>query len=121
MSNPPSFEDSAVMRFFETSTRHLVAAEAVAGVAHHVALSVVGTERLPECGYCRAKIAQEQLIEKSLIPYSIGMRHGSSSSSGASPTPPPPAARFGWRRCSSSPSRPRRAPPQRLAGRTVVG
>jgi uncharacterized protein YbjT (DUF2867 family) len=71
VSNPPSFEDVAVMRFFETSTRNLLAAEAVAGVAHHVALSVVGTERLPESGYLRAKMAQEQLIEKSSIPYSI--------------------------------------------------
>jgi uncharacterized protein YbjT (DUF2867 family) len=71
VSNSPSFEDSAVRRFFETSTRNLLAAEAVAGVAHHVALSVVGTERLPESGYFRAKVAQEQLIEKSSIPYSI--------------------------------------------------
>jgi uncharacterized protein YbjT (DUF2867 family) len=71
VSNSPSFEADAVMRFFETSTRNLLAAEAVAGVAHHVALSVVGTERLPESGYFRAKIAQEQLIEKSSIPYSI--------------------------------------------------
>ncbi|MER5374830.1 SDR family oxidoreductase [Streptomyces sp. NPDC002553] len=71
VSNSPSFEDSAVMRFFETSTRNLLAAEAEAGVAHHVALSVVGTERLPESGYFRAKVAQEQLIEKSSIPYSI--------------------------------------------------
>ena len=71
VSNSPSFEDSAVMKFFETSTRNLLGAETVAGVAHHVALSVVGTERLPESGYFRAKIAQEQLIEKSSIPYSI--------------------------------------------------
>jgi uncharacterized protein YbjT (DUF2867 family) len=71
VSNSPSFEDSAVMRFFETSTRNLLAADAVAGVAHHVALSVVGTERLPESGYFRAKVAQERLIEKSSIPYSI--------------------------------------------------
>jgi uncharacterized protein YbjT (DUF2867 family) len=71
VSDSPSFEDSAVMRFFETSTRNLLAAETVAGVAHHVALSVVGTERLPGNGYFRAKIAQEQLIEKSSIPYSI--------------------------------------------------
>jgi uncharacterized protein YbjT (DUF2867 family) len=71
VSNSPSFEDTAVMRFFETSTRNLLAAEAAAGVAHHVALSVVGTERLPESGYFRAKIAQEQLIEKASIPYSI--------------------------------------------------
>ncbi|MET8153610.1 SDR family oxidoreductase [Actinoplanes sp. NPDC049668] len=71
VSNSPSFEDDAVMRFFETSTRNLLAAEAVAGVTHHVALSVVGTDRLPESGYFRAKIAQEQLIEKAAIPYSI--------------------------------------------------
>nr|BFE72248.1 SDR family oxidoreductase [Actinoplanes digitatis] len=71
VSNSPSFEDSAVMSFFETSTRNLLAAEAVAGVAHHVALSVVGTDRLPESGYFRAKIAQEQLIGKASIPYSI--------------------------------------------------
>jgi uncharacterized protein YbjT (DUF2867 family) len=71
VSNSPSFEDSAVMRFFATSTHNLLVAEAVAGVAHHVALSVVGTERLPDSGYFRAKIAQERLIEKSTIPYSI--------------------------------------------------
>jgi uncharacterized protein YbjT (DUF2867 family) len=71
VSNSPSFDASEVLRFFETSTRNLLAAEGVAGVAHHVALSVVGTERLPESGYFRAKVAQEQLIEKSPIPYSI--------------------------------------------------
>ena len=71
VSNSPSFEASEVMRFFETSTRNLLAAGAAAGIAHHVALSVVGTERLPESGYLRAKLAQEQLIEKSSIPYSI--------------------------------------------------
>ena len=71
VSNSPSFEDTAVLEFFETSTRNLLAAEAAAGVGHHVALSVVGTERLPESGYFRAKIAQEKLIEKSAIPYSI--------------------------------------------------
>ncbi|MER5621929.1 SDR family oxidoreductase [Streptosporangium sp. NPDC002544] len=71
VSNSPSFEDTAVLKFFETSTRNLLAAEAAAGVGHHVALSVVGTERLPESGYFRAKIAQEKLIENSSIPYSI--------------------------------------------------
>lgn len=71
VSNSPSFEDAAVLEFFETSTRNLLAAEASAGVGHHVALSVVGTERLPESGYFRAKIAQEKLIEDSSIPYSI--------------------------------------------------
>jgi len=71
VSNSPSFEDAAVLEFFETSTSNLLAAEAAAGVGHHVALSVVGTERLSESGYFRAKIAQEQLIRDSSIPYSI--------------------------------------------------
>ena len=71
VSNSPSWEDSAVMKFFETSTRNLLAYEAAAGVGHHVALSVVGSERLLESGYFRAKIAQENLIKSSSIPYSI--------------------------------------------------
>jgi uncharacterized protein YbjT (DUF2867 family) len=71
VSNSPSFEDAAVLRFFDTSTRNLLASEATAGVGHHVALSVVGTERLSESGYFRAKIAQEHLIKASSIPYSI--------------------------------------------------
>jgi len=71
VTNSPSFEDAAVLRFFQTSTRNLLKAEATAGVSHHVALSVVGTERLSESGYFRAKIAQEELIEGASIPYSI--------------------------------------------------
>jgi len=71
VSNSPSWEDAAVMKFFETSTRNLLAYEAAAGVGHHVALSVVGTERLLESGYFRAKMAQENLIRASSIPYSI--------------------------------------------------
>ena len=71
VSNSPSFEDAAVLEFFETSTRNLLDAEAAAGVGHHVALSVVGTERLQDSGYMRAKIAQEKLIKGSSIPYSI--------------------------------------------------
>jgi uncharacterized protein YbjT (DUF2867 family) len=71
VSNSRSFEDHAVMAFFETSTRNLLAAEVETGVRHHVALSVVGTERLSESGYFRAKIAQEKLIKESSIPYSI--------------------------------------------------
>ena len=71
VSNSPSFEASAVMEFFTTSTRNLLAAEQSAGVTHHVALSVVGTERLPDSGYFRAKVAQEQLIRESPVPYSI--------------------------------------------------
>jgi uncharacterized protein YbjT (DUF2867 family) len=71
VSNSPSWEDSAVLNFFEASTRNLLSSEAVAGVKHHVALSVVGTQRLTESGYFRAKIAQENLIENGKIPYSI--------------------------------------------------
>jgi len=71
VSNSPSWEDAAVLNFFETSTHNLLAYEAAAGVGHHVALSVVGTERLLESGYFRAKIAQENLIKGSSIPYSI--------------------------------------------------
>ncbi|MFF9652863.1 SDR family oxidoreductase [Streptomyces sp. NPDC014622] len=71
VSNSPSFEDDAVMTFFHTSTTNLLRAEANAGVTHHVALSVVGTERLQESGYFRAKQAQEELIKASGIPYSI--------------------------------------------------
>ena len=71
VSNSPSFEDSAVLEFFETSTRNILDAEAAAGVGHHVVLSIVGTERLAESGYIRAKIAQEKLIKNSSIPYTI--------------------------------------------------
>jgi uncharacterized protein YbjT (DUF2867 family) len=71
VSNSPSFDDAAVLTFFETSTKNLLDAEAAAGVGHHVALSVVGTERLSESGYFRGKIAQEKLIKESSIPYSI--------------------------------------------------
>ena len=71
LANSPSFEDKAVLEFFETSGRNLLAAEAAAGVRHHVALSIVGTDRTPDNGYFRAKVAQEQLIEASGIPYTI--------------------------------------------------
>lgn len=71
LANSPSFEDKAVLAFFETSGRNLLAAESAAGVKHHVALSVVGTERLPGSGYLRAKLAQEKLIKASGIPYTI--------------------------------------------------
>ena len=71
VSNSPSWEDAEVMNFFETSTRNLLKYEAAAGVKHHVAVSVVGTDRLTESGYFRAKIAQEKLIRESAIPYSI--------------------------------------------------
>lgn len=71
VANSPSFEDRAVMEFFQTSGRHLLAAEAEAGVEHHLALSIVGTDRLPESAYFRAKAAQEALIKASKIPYTI--------------------------------------------------
>lgn len=71
VSNSPSFEDKAVMEFFERSTSNLMAAEKKAGVKHHVALSVVGAERLPDSGYMRAKVGQEALIEGSGVPYTI--------------------------------------------------
>ena len=71
VTNSPSWEDTEVLKFFETSTRNLLAYEAAAGVGHHVALSVVGTERLLESGYFRAKLAQENLIKTSTNPYTI--------------------------------------------------
>lgn len=71
VSNSPSWEDAAVLNFFETSTRNLLTYEAAAKVGHHVALSVVGTDRLSESGYFRAKIAQEKLIRESSMPYTI--------------------------------------------------
>jgi uncharacterized protein YbjT (DUF2867 family) len=71
VANSPSFEDKAVLEFFETSGRNLLKAEAAAGVGHHVALSVVGSDRLPESGYLRAKLAQERLIKASGIPFTI--------------------------------------------------
>ena len=71
VTNSPSWEDKAVLEFFETSTRNLLAAEVAAGVSHHVALSVVGTDRLLQSGFFRAKMAQEDLIKASKVPYTI--------------------------------------------------
>src|SRR5688572_8033735 len=71
VSNSPSIRDDVALEFFETSGRNLLAAERAAGIQHHVALSVVGTDRLPESGYFRAKMAQENLIRASGIPYTI--------------------------------------------------
>lgn len=71
LANAPAWEDQAVLEFFQTSGRNLLAAEAAAGVQHHVALSIVGTDRSPDNGYFRAKVAQEKLIEASGIPYTI--------------------------------------------------
>src|SRR5262245_8532309 len=71
LANAPSWEDKAVLEFFETSGRNVHAAEAAAGVRHHVAVSIVGTDRMPDNGYFRAKVAQEHLIETSGLPYTI--------------------------------------------------
>src|SRR5918995_1156120 len=71
LANSPNFEDKAVLEFFETSGRNLLAAELAAGVRHHLALSVVGADRLPDSGYLRAKVAQETLIQGSAVPYTI--------------------------------------------------
>ena len=71
VANAPAFEDAAVLEFFQTSSRNLVAAETAAGVRHHVVLSVVGTDRLPESGYFRAKVAQEELVKAATVPYTI--------------------------------------------------
>ncbi len=71
VSNSPSFEDAAVMEFFQTSTRNLLTSEAAAGVGHHVVLSIVGCDQLSDSGYMRAKVAQEEMIKESSVPYSI--------------------------------------------------
>jgi uncharacterized protein YbjT (DUF2867 family) len=71
VTNSPSWEDQAVLEFFETSTRNILAAEAAAGVKHHVALSIVGADRIPDSGYMQAKVAQEKLIQTSRVPYTI--------------------------------------------------
>lgn len=71
VSNSPSFEDLAVLEFFQTSGKNLLAAEEAAGVAHHVAVSVVGADRLPDSGYLRAKVAQESLVEASSVPFTL--------------------------------------------------
>src|SRR6202162_1025942 len=105
VSNSPSWEDSAVLKFFETSTRNLLSYEAAAGVGHHVALSIVGTDRLPENGYFRAKVAQEKLIKESSVPYTIVRATQFFEFVGASPMRRQKVSRCGWHRCSSSPSR----------------
>jgi uncharacterized protein YbjT (DUF2867 family) len=99
VSNPPSFADDAVLEFFRTSTTNLFGYSAKAGVGHYVALSVVGTDRLAESGYFRAKIAQEKLIRESGQPYSIVQPPSSSSSSSPSRTSAPSMARSTSRLC----------------------
>ena len=98
VANAPNWEDRAVLEFFETSSRNLLAAEKVAGVGHHVALSIVGTERLPSSGYFRAKLAQEKLIAGgAFLTRSCGRRNFSSSSA-ASPNRATMGKLCGYRR-----------------------
>jgi hypothetical protein len=106
LANSPSFEDSAVLKFFETSGQNLLAAEAAAGVQHHVALSIVGTDRLPDSGYLRAKMAQERLIKTSTIPYTSSAPLSSSNSWEASPNRRRWGKRFACRPPWCSPSCP---------------
>ena len=105
LANSPSFEDKAVLEFFETSGRNVLAAEAAAGVRHHVALSIVGTDRTPDNGYFRAKFAQEKLVETSGTPTPSSARPSSWNSSAASPRPVRRAPSSGCRPACSSPSR----------------
>jgi hypothetical protein len=110
LANSPSFEDRAVLEFFETSERNLLPAETAAGVRHHVALSIVGIDR-SDNGYFRAKVAQEKLIEASGIPYTIAARPSSWNSSAASPIQVRLETWSGFRRACSSPSRRTMLPP----------
>jgi uncharacterized protein YbjT (DUF2867 family) len=104
LANSPSFEDKAVLEFFETSGRNLLAAEAAAGVRHHVALSIVGTDR-SDNGYFRAKVAQEKLIEASGIPYTIIRSTQFLEFLRVSPPRARMETRSGFRPACSSPSR----------------
>ena len=105
LANSPSFEDKAVLEFFQTSGRNLLAAEAAAGVRHHVALSIVGTDRSPDNGYFRAKVAQEKLIEASGIPTPSFARPSLWNSSAASPPKVRRETSSGFRPAYFSPSR----------------
>ena len=120
VSNSPSFEDEAVLEFFETSTRNILDAEAAAGVGHHVALSVVGTERLAESGYIRAKIAQEKLITSSSIPYTIVHATQFFEFAARMPTRRVTATRCGFLRCSSSRWPPTMSPPRCATSRSLL-
>jgi len=112
LANSPSFEDKAVLEFFETSGRNLLAAEAAAGVKHHVALSVVGTERLQGSGYFRGKMAQENLIKSGRIPYTIVQSTQSSNSWAPSPSRAPSSRPFACPPPICSRSRPMTWPTQ---------
>jgi hypothetical protein len=111
LANSPSFEEKAALAFFEAAGRNLLSAEASAGVRHHVALSVVGTDRMQAMGYFRAKLLQETLIRRSGIPTPSSTRRSSSSSSAPSPSPAPSGAPSGCPRRPSSRLRPVMSPP----------
>ena len=112
LANSPSFEAKAVLEFFETSGRNLLAAEAAAGVRHHVALSVVGTDRLPGSGYFRAKLAQENLIKGGGIPTRSFARRSSSNSWAPSRSPALSGGLFACPPPICSPSPPMTSPMQ---------
>jgi uncharacterized protein YbjT (DUF2867 family) len=94
VANAPNWDDAAVMDFFRTTARNVLAAEAGAGVRHHVALSVVGADRLPDSGYLRAKVAQEEIVRAGSVPYTILQHRGRHGPPGARARP----ARVGRRR-----------------------
>jgi uncharacterized protein YbjT (DUF2867 family) len=102
VANAPARDDAAVLDFFQTSSRNLLAAETAAGVGHHVTLSIVGTDRLPESGYFRAKVAQEEIVKGGLSLTRSFARRSSSSSSAASPIRAPTATPFSCRRPRSA-------------------
>ena len=111
VANAPSWEDKAVLAFFQTAGRNLLAAEKAAGVRHHVALSIVGADRLPASGYLRAKVAQENLIKASGIPFTIVRSTQFFEFAWASSNRPPKAKPFGYHQLSCSPSRRMMSPP----------
>ena len=98
VSNAPVWDDDAVREFFTTSTRNLIAAERAAGVGHHLAVSIVGAELLPDSGYLRAKVAQEAEVQAGSVPYTILRRRSSSNSWPRRSSPEPRTAAFGCRR-----------------------
>jgi uncharacterized protein YbjT (DUF2867 family) len=110
VSNAPAWDDAAVMDFFLTSSRNILTAETAAGISHHVALSVVGTDRLPESGYFRAKLAQEEAIKAATVPYTIVRATQFFGFRAASPIPIPTARRFGSHLSWFSQRRPRTSP-----------
>ena len=106
MANAPAWDDAAVLDFFQTASRNLLAAETAAGVGHHVTLSVVGADRLPDSGYIRAKVAQEELVKAGPVPYTIVRATQFFEFIGRIADRAPRATPFGCRPPSFSPRRP---------------